>query len=197
MCSEWQTAGVSAIAAITSSVKSRGCGEVKRTRSSPSTAPTARSSAPNAYRSPNSRPYELTFWPSSVTSSTPCPTSARTSASTSPGRRSRSLPRSDGTMQKVQVLSQPTEMDTQAAYAESRREGSTDGKVSSDSRISTCASCSTRARSRSAGSEPMLWVPKTTSTQGARRTISPRSFCARQPPMAICMPGRASLTGRR
>ena len=85
MCSEWQTAGVSAIAAITSSVKSRGCGEVKRTRSSPSTAPAARSSAPNAYRSPNSRPYELTFCPSSVTSSTPCSTSARTSASTSPG----------------------------------------------------------------------------------------------------------------
>ena len=54
-----------------------------------------------------------------------------------------------------------------------------------------------RARSSSAGSEPMLWVPKTTSTQGARRTISPRSFWARQPPTAICMPGCASLTGRR
>ena len=36
MCSEWQTFGVSAIAAITSSVKSFGCGLVKRTRSSPS-----------------------------------------------------------------------------------------------------------------------------------------------------------------
>ena len=41
------------------------------------------------------------------------------------------------------------------------------------------------------------WVPKTTSTHGARRTISPRSFCARQPPTAICMPGWASFTGRR
>jgi hypothetical protein len=55
----------------------------------------------------------LTFWPSSVTSSTPSFTSAWTSASTSPGRRSFSLPRNDGTMQKVQVLLQPTEIDTQ------------------------------------------------------------------------------------
>ena len=36
MCSEWQTLGVSAIAAITSLVKSFGCGLVNRTRSSPS-----------------------------------------------------------------------------------------------------------------------------------------------------------------
>ena len=43
----------------------------------------------------------------------------------------------------------------------------------------------------------MLCVPKTTSTHGARRTISPRSFCARQPPTAICMPGRRFLTGAR
>jgi hypothetical protein len=68
---------------------------------------------PNAYRSPNSTPYELTFWPSRVTSSTPSATSARTSASTSPERRSFSLPRSAGTMQNVQLLLQPTEIDTQ------------------------------------------------------------------------------------
>ena len=112
-----------------------------------------------------------------------------------PGRRSFSVPRSDGTMQNVQVLLQPTEIETQAAYAESRRVGSVDGKTSSDSRISTCASSLWRARSSSTGSEPMLCVPKTTSTHGARRVISPRSFCARQPPTAICMPGRAALTG--
>ena len=40
---------------------------------------------------------------------------SRTSARMSPGRRSFSLPRSAGTMQKVQVLLQPTEMETQAA----------------------------------------------------------------------------------
>ncbi len=56
MCSWGITLGVSAIAAITSSVKSRGCGEVNRTRSSPSTPPQARSSAPNASRSPMSEP---------------------------------------------------------------------------------------------------------------------------------------------
>jgi hypothetical protein len=57
----------------------------------------------------------LTFCPSSVTSSTPSAASAETSASTSPGLRSFSLPRSDGTMQNVHVLLQPTEIDTHPA----------------------------------------------------------------------------------
>ena len=100
-------------------------------------------------------------------------------------------------MQNVQVLLQPTETETQAAYADSRRVGSVDGKTSSDSRISTCASSLTRARSSSAGSEPMLWVPNTTSTHGALRVISLRSFWARQPPTAICIPGLVALTGAR
>jgi len=56
----------------------------------------------------------LTFWPSSVTSTAPSATSARISASTSPGLRSSSRPRRLGTMQNVQVLLQPTEMATQA-----------------------------------------------------------------------------------
>ena len=56
MCSECMTFGVSAIAAMTSSVKSLGCGDVKRTRSRPSISPQARSSLPNASRSPNSTP---------------------------------------------------------------------------------------------------------------------------------------------
>ena len=43
----------------------------------------------------------------------PSSTSAWISARISPGRRSFSLPRSAGTMQNVQVLLQPTEMDTQ------------------------------------------------------------------------------------
>ena len=50
-------------------------------------------------------------------------------------------------MQKVQVLLQPTEIATQAEYGDSRLTGSTEGKRSSDSSISTCASCCTRARS--------------------------------------------------
>ncbi len=100
-------------------------------------------------------------------------------------------------MQNVQVLLQPTLIDTHAAYADSRLVGSVDGKTSSDSLISTCACSCTRARSSSAGSDPMLFVPNTTSTHGARRVISPRSFCARQPPTAICMPGRLAFTGAR
>ena len=144
--------------------------------------------------SPNSTPYALTFWPSSVTSTTPSATSAWISARMSPGRRSFSLPRSAGTMQNVQVLLQPTLIETQAANTESRLVGSVDGNTSSDSRISTCDSSAMRARSSSTGSEPMLWVPKTTSTYGAFLVIVSRSFCARQPPTAICMPGFFSLT---
>ena len=125
---------------------------------------------------------------------TPSATSASISARISPGRRSFSLPRSAGTMQNVQVLLQPTEMDTHAAYADSRLVGSVEGKTDSDSRISTCASSITRARSRRTGSEPMLWVPKTTSTHGALAVIVSRSFCARQPPTAICMPGVTAFT---
>ena len=115
MCSWGITFGVSAMAAITSSVKSFGWGEVKRTRSSPSISPQARSSLAKAPRSPNSTPYALTFWPSRVISWTPSATRASISARMSPGRRSVSLPRSAGTMQKVQVLLQPTLTETQAA----------------------------------------------------------------------------------
>ena len=100
-------------------------------------------------------------------------------------------------MQNVQVLLQPTLTDTQAAYADSRRVGSVRGKTSSDSRISTCASSLARARSSSAGRLPMLWVPKTTSTHGAFWVMVARSFCARQPPTAICMPGRCAFLGAR
>ena len=97
-------------------------------------------------------------------------------------------------MQNVQVLLHPTEIDTHAAYADSRLVGSVEGNTSRDSRISTCASSCTRARSSSTGSEPMLWVPKTTSTQGAFWVIVERSFCARHPPTAICIPGRCFFT---
>ena len=73
--------------------------------------------------------------------------------------------------------------------ADSRAVGRVDGNISSDSsdldlRLRLC-----RARSSSTGSDPMLCVPNTTSTHGARSTIRPWSFCARQPPTAICMPG--------
>ncbi len=56
MCSCGMTFWVCAIASITSTVKSLGCGEVKRTRSSPSIPPQARSSLPKARRSPKATP---------------------------------------------------------------------------------------------------------------------------------------------
>ena len=115
MCNCGITLGVSAMASMTSSVKAAGCGLVKRTRSNPWMSPHARSSLANAPRSPNSTPYEFTFWPSRVTSTAPESTSAWTSARMSPGRRSFSLPRSWGTMQNVHVLLHPTEMDTHPA----------------------------------------------------------------------------------
>ena len=56
MCSDGITLGVWAIASMTSSVNSAGCGLVNRTRSSPSISPQARSSFEKACRSPNSTP---------------------------------------------------------------------------------------------------------------------------------------------
>ena len=68
-CACSHTAAHSAIASITSRRKSFGCGLVKRMRSTPSVASTARSSCAKSV--PRSRPYELTFCPSSVNSRTP------------------------------------------------------------------------------------------------------------------------------
>ncbi|SHX72876.1 Uncharacterised protein [Mycobacteroides abscessus subsp. abscessus] len=51
MCSWGHTFGVCAIASMTSSVNSAGCGEVNRTRSRPSIRPQARSSSAKAPRS--------------------------------------------------------------------------------------------------------------------------------------------------
>ena len=59
-------------------------------------------------------------------------------------------------MQNVQVLLQPTEIDTQPLCVDSRRVGSVDGKTSRDSRISSCASPLWRARSNRVGNEPIL-----------------------------------------
>ena len=70
-----------------------------------------------------------------------------------------SFPRRLGTMQKVQVLLQPTEIDTHAEYGDSRRAGSREGKVSRVSSNSSWASWRCRACSSSLGRAPMLCVP--------------------------------------
>ncbi len=129
-CTCSQTDAHSAIAAITGSRKSFGCGLVKRMRSIPSTASQARSSSPNSVRrsGARSRPHELTFWPSSVTSLTPSSASRCTSATISPGRRLCSRPRTDGTMQYEHFELQPIETCTQAWNDRSRCVGKLGGE---------------------------------------------------------------------
>ena len=117
MCS--QTDRVSAIASITSGVKSCGCGDVNRTRRMPSTEPTSRSKAANSGRlgapgTVTSRPYVFTFCPRSVTSTTPLRARVCTSARTSPNGLDRCGPRTSGTMQNVHALSHPGAMETHA-----------------------------------------------------------------------------------
>ena len=71
MCS--QTRPHSAIAAITGARKSFGCGLVKRMRSMPVDCVAGTQQLAESVRMSGrrSRPYEFTFWPSSVTSRTP------------------------------------------------------------------------------------------------------------------------------
>ena len=81
----------------------------------PSTASTACSSSENRRGSGRrSRPYELTFWPSSVTSRTPSAASALDLGHELLERRDTSRPRVDGTMQNEHFMLQPTEICTQA-----------------------------------------------------------------------------------
>ena len=142
-----------------------GCGEVNRTRRArrPTARPQQLLRTPGGPRTRRRR--ELTFWPSSVISETPSAISASTSARISPGRRSFSLPRRLGTMQKVQVLLQPTDTDTHAAYADSRRVGSVEGKTSSDLRI----------RPAPAPAPGALQMPAASRCCGCRRRRRPRA----------------------
>ena len=163
MCS--QTASHSAIAAITGSRKSFGCGLVKRIRSIPSTASQARSSSPNSVSSPGrrSRPQEFTFWPSRVTSLTPSAASRVTSATISPGRRLCSRPRTAGTMQYAHFELQPIETCTQALKRRSRCMGRSPAKCSCDPKRPRGASPFVPIHSPRCGIEP---GPNATSTCG-------------------------------
>ena len=195
MCSCGITLGVSAMASMTSSVKAAGCGLVKRTRSRPSICPQARSSLPKASgrrirrrRSSRSGPAGSLRW----RRRRPAPGSRRGSP-----RAGGRVPcrAATGTMQNVQVLLQPTEIDTQPAYTESRLVGRVEGKTSRDSRISSCGLVVVRGRAPAG--------PAGSRCCGCRRPRRPRgpcfrmvsrSFWARQPPTAICMSGRFSFT---
>ncbi len=124
-----------------------------------------------------------------------------TSVTTCPNGRLISGPRTAGTMQKAHWLSQPIWMVTHAAQAWSRRTGRADGKASSPSgaasRISNAGTPVAAAEASRSPACPTLWVPHTASTHGARRWMASWSFWARQPPTAICTPGRRSLMALR
>ena len=80
-------------------------------------------------------------------------------------------------MKEIRALVEEiTEIDTHPLDTESRRVGRVEGNTSSASRISSCASPLWRARSSSVGRDPMLWVPNTTSTHGARSRTTTLSF---------------------
>ena len=129
---------------------------------------------------------------------TPARANSVTSLQSASKGRLISGPRTAGTMQKAHELSQPTWIVTQAECGRSRRTASAEGKASASARtvsvrISTIGpSCAARVSNSAA--RCTLWVPNTTSTCGARARTRSWSFCARQPPTAICMSGRARLT---
>src|SRR6266540_983865 len=199
MCSH--TRSHSAMASITSGVKSCGCGLVNRIRRRPSTPSTARRSSANRDLEPDpgtvrSRPYVFTFCPSSVTSTTPEAASPWTSARTSPSGRDRWGPRTSGTMQNEHRLSHPTLTLTHARWRSPRTAGSALGNTSVYSRTSIWGP-SASARRISSSSDGRACVPTTTSTHGARRWIRPRSFWARHPATTIRIRGLAIFRGRR
>ena len=194
MCSEWQTAGVSAIASITSAVKSRGCGEVKRTRSRPSIAPTARSSAAERVPVAELPPVRVDVLPEQRHLEHALLDQRRhlgQHVARPPVALLAAQRRHDAEGAGVVAADRDRHPGRVRRVAPGRQRRTGRSPATRGSRPAPRRRC--RARSSSAGSEPMLWVPKTTSTHGARRMISPRSFCARQPPTAICMPGRAAL----
>ena len=87
----------------------------------PSIASISPSSCANDARSGRrSRPYALTFCPSSVTSVTPSAASRRPSSTSSANGRDTSRPRVDGTMQYEQRQLQPTEICIQAWTSRAR-----------------------------------------------------------------------------
>ena len=120
-----------------------------------------------------------------MTSTTPSRASPCTSARMSPIARERCGPRTSGTMQNVQALSQPGgDRDPGAERVVARgRQGAREQLRVLGARPSAGPSSSARrSRSSRCGS---AWVPTTTSTHGAFSWIRPWSFCARQPATTI------------
>ena len=127
-----------------------------------------------------SRPYVFTFCPRSVTSTTPLRASPCTSARMSPIERERCGPRTSGTMQNVHALSHPGAIETHARNASRRTAGNAPGNISVYSSTSICGP-SVSERFRRSSRCGTACVPTTTSTQGARRWISPSILLCEAP----------------
>ena len=194
MCSCGQTFGVSAIAAITSEVKSRGCGEVNRTRSSPGDRPAGAQQLREGAAVAELDPVGVDVLPEQRHLQHPVrgqrrrPRPARRrGGGPSPCRAATARCRTCRCCCSPPRSTPSPRRPTRAAPAAST------GTPRATRRSPPGPSALCRARSSSTGSACTLCVPNTTSTHGARRTISARSFCARQPPTAICMPGPGGL----
>ena len=191
------TDGHSAIAAIVSGRRSFGCGDVNRTRLEAVDRVERAQQIGELRRycpAPRSRPYELTFWPSSVISTDAV---------------------GDELLDLVHDVTHAA-ADLGAAHDGHDAEGArvVAADLDGDPRgVRDVTSRGQRRRIRlvlledlddralgarparaDAGACARLWVPNTTSTWPARSTISSRSFCARHPPTAIWRSGRSALS---
>ncbi len=149
------------------------------------------SSAANDERSPSrtARPYALTFWPSSVTSTTPCATISRTSATSSSSGRSTCRPRVVGTMQYEHFMLQPAEICTQPWKSRSRLDGRCPVNPSNSKKPWAVSESLVR-------NSASLWTcpgPNATSTNGNSRKTSSLTDCAQQPPTPMTTSGSRRL----
>ncbi len=190
------TLGVSAIAAITSSVKSRGCGEVKRTRS---------------------RPVDLPARPQQFAERRPVAEPGPVGVDVLPKQRDlENAVRHERPDLGEHVAGAAVLLPAAQARHDAERAGVVAADGDGDPRgVRRLAARGQHRREplqrlddldlrllvrpgpagAGPGSDPMLCVPNTTSTHGARSAMPARSFWARQPPTAICMPGCAVFTG--
>ena len=146
-------------------------------------------------------PVRIDVLPNRVTSVTPRRASSPTSATISSMGRLTSGPRTAGTMQNAQELSQPVWMLTQAAYGSSRIAAGPRSGFGVDSGRRRVQHLHQRALvagpAQKTGALVRLCVPNTTSTQPTFSWMRARSFWARHPPTAICNPGFASTSSLR
>src|SRR3954447_8783622 len=154
-------------------------------RPMPSPSSACSSSANDDRSGRRSRPYELTFWPRRVTSTTPSAASRSASATSSANGRETSLPRVLGTMQYEQRQLQPTEICIQPWYSRARFIGRCPVKPSNSKKPWAVSESLVR-------NSASLWTwpgPKATSTNGNWRKTCSLTDWAQQPPTPMTRSG--------